>query len=119
MFKSLCFCPSFHVLDLHVPIHIGHLAAVQYHTAETHFGCHIGGCEWLAAGDDKVKFVRSTGCEAGLVLIAVDDPFGGLANHCALFIQQETRGAGGFDVLAEIVFHRQCHNCFLAGHFRR
>lgn len=105
-------------MNLHILGNVNCLAALQFDTTESYFGRQIGCREGLRTGDDEIKFVGGTGGKSDLVEIFVNDPFGGLSNHRASLIKQEARGAGEFNILAEIVFHRQLHNRLLADDFR-
>lgn len=106
-------------LDLHVFGGIGQLASVQHDAAKGDFRRQVRGREWLRIGDDEVERRFALWFQRWPVFRAADDPFGGLANHFALVVEQKTSGAGGFDFTGKIVFHHQLHHGFLADHFGR
>jgi hypothetical protein len=99
---------------------IGGLVVGEEDAEEGDFGGQVGGGEGLGTGDDEMIGGAGLGGQGGTVLdAAADDPLGGLADHFALVIQQETDGAGGGDGLGQLVGQGQGDDGFLAGDFGR
>lgn len=109
--------------DDHVPIHICGFAVCEKEAVEDDFGGEVGAGERLGGGDDEVEGVGASGGQPRLGpsgrLQRPDDPFGRLAHHFALLIQQQHGGAGRGHALTEMVLYLQRHDSFVASDLRR
>src|SRR6266568_4392369 len=84
-------------------------------TNEGHLCRQVRGSEWLLALNDEMKDVCPARRQSWLVRTAADHPFGGLANHLALLVQQENRSPRRFDLFGKRVLHRERHHGLAAG----
>src|SRR5262249_7016461 len=89
------------IVDFYFFVGIGEFPALEDNTGKRDFRGDVGCREGLRGLNDEVVRVSCAGKQRRAVVRTADDPFCRLADHLAIFTEEESSGSSGFDLFGE------------------